>query len=71
MAQSLSRMLTHLIFSTKDRVTVLDGEIRPELHAYLAGILDQIDCPPLQVGGVSDHVHLFFGLSRTITIATL
>jgi len=39
--------------------------------SYLAGILDHIDCPSLRVGGVEDHVHLFFGLSRTRTIADL
>lgn len=64
-------MLTHLIFSTKDRVAVLDNDIRSELHSYLAGVLENIDCPTLQVGGVSDHVHLFFGLSRNIKIADL
>ena len=44
-------------------------QIRTELHPYLAGTLDKIDCPSLRVGGVADHVHLFFGLSRTRTIA--
>ena len=41
------------------------------MHAYLAGILNRIDCPALQVGGTDDHVHLFFGLSRTRTIAEI
>jgi putative transposase len=37
--------------------------------SYLAVTLDNINCPSLQVGGVEDHVHLFFGLSRTKSIA--
>ena len=69
MPQSLSRILIHLVFSTKDRRRVLTPAIRVELHPYLAGTLDNIDCPSLQVGGVEDHVHLTFGLSRTRTIA--
>jgi REP element-mobilizing transposase RayT len=69
MPQSLSRVLTHLVFSMKNREPVLTPEIRTELHPYLAGTLDNIDCPSLRVGGVADHVHLFFGLSRTRTIA--
>jgi REP element-mobilizing transposase RayT len=32
-------------------------------------VLNNDDCPSLQVGGVEDHVHLFFGLSRTRAIA--
>ncbi len=69
MPQSLSRILIHLVFSTKNRDRVLTSTIQTELHPYLAGTLDRIDCPSLQVGGREDHVHLFFGLSRTRTIA--
>jgi REP element-mobilizing transposase RayT len=71
MPQSLSRVLIHVVFSTKNRDPVLGARIRAELHPYLAGVLNQIDCPSLQVGGVEDHVHLFFGLSRIRTIAAV
>jgi REP element-mobilizing transposase RayT len=69
MPQSLSRILIHLVFSTKNRECVLTPTIQTELHPYLAGMLDNLQCPSLRVGGVQDHVHLFFGLSRTRTIA--
>jgi putative transposase len=69
MSQSLSRVLVHLIFSTKNRERFLTPEIREELHPYLATVLHEDGCPSLQVGGVEDHVHLFFGLSRTRTMA--
>jgi REP element-mobilizing transposase RayT len=69
MPQSLSRILVHLIFSTKDRAPVLTPAIRSELHPYLAVVLRDNDCPSLRVGGAVDHVHLFFGLSRTLPVA--
>jgi REP element-mobilizing transposase RayT len=69
MPQSLSRILIHLVFSTKNRERVITPAIQNELYPYLAGTLDIIECPSLQVGGVEDHVHLFFGLSRTRTMA--
>ena len=69
MPQSLSRILVHLIFSTKDRVPVLTPAIRSELHPYLAVVLRDNDCPSLRVGGAADHVHLFFGLARTLPVA--
>ena len=69
MPQSLSRILIHLVFSTKNRVAVLTPGIQSELHPYLKGTLDGIDCPAIQVGGVEDHVHLLFGLARTRSIA--
>ena len=69
MPQSLSRVLVHLVFSTKHRAPVLAPAVLLELHPYLSVVLNNEDCPSLQVGGVADHVHLLFGLSRTRTIA--
>ena|SRR5215218_11445133 len=41
MPQSLSYLLMHIIFSTKNRAPVLDLSIRPALHAYLATVYDE------------------------------
>ena len=69
MSQSLSRILIHMVFSTKHRASVLTPRICVELYPYLATVLTNKDCPSLRVGGVEDHVHLFFGLSRMLTVA--
>ena len=70
MAQSLSRLWTHLIFSTKQRFPFLsDKQIRSDMHAYLATLLRAQDCETLIVNGVEDHVHSLFALSRTHSIA--
>ena len=71
MQQSLSYLLTHIVFSTKDRTPVLDATVRPALHAYLATVARNVDCECFRVGGVADHVHLAVRLSRTITMAQL
>lgn len=71
MPQSLSYLLTHIVFSTKDRAPVLDATVRSALHAYLATVARNVDCECFRVGGVADHVHLAVRLSRTITMAQL
>jgi len=72
MPQSLSNVLLHAIFSTKDRMPFLENKkLRTELHAYFVGTLTKIECPSLIVGGVADHVHVLCRLSRTKTIASL
>ncbi|MBK7003145.1 MAG: IS200/IS605 family transposase [Rhodoferax sp.] len=71
MPQSLSYLLTHIVFSTKNRAPVLDTTVRPTLYAYLATVTRNVDCECLRVGGVADHVHLAIRLSRTITMAQL
>lgn len=69
MPQSLAHVLVHLVFSTKNRAPVLTSEIRAELHPYLSVVLNNDGCASIRVGGVEDHVHLFFALSRTRTIS--
>ena len=72
MSQSLSKMWSHLIFSTKDRYPFLaNSEVREQTHAYIAGILRKHDCPTLVVGGVADHVHALFALSKNHSIAEI
>ncbi|MEO8738002.1 MAG: IS200/IS605 family transposase [Edaphobacter sp.] len=71
MPQSLSFVLVHLIFSTKDRRPVLDASICPALYAYLATVVRNAKCECYRVGGVADHVHLAVRLSRTANIAEL
>ena len=71
MPQSLSFLLIHLVFSTKDRAPVLDPTIRPALHAYLSTVARNADCECYRVGGVADHVHLAIRLARTVTTAQL
>jgi putative transposase len=71
MPQSLSFVLIHVIFSTKDRKRCLTKPIRQELHAYLAKVARNNGCEAYRVGGVEDHVHCAIRLSRTISIAKL
>lgn len=71
MPQSLSLVIVHVVFSTKERRPFLDLDTRPKLHAYLATVARNVGCEAFRVGGVADHVHLAIRLSRTITIADL
>ena len=70
--QSLSRVILHLIFSTKDRSPALaDEALRCDLHAYLAATARDLGCPAIRVGGVADHVHVVCCLARTVSVANL
>ncbi len=72
MDQSLSRLWTHLIFSTKDRFPFLaDEPIRRDMHAYLATVLRSHDCQTLIINGAPDHVHALFALSRKHSISAI
>lgn len=71
MPQSLSSILIHLIFSTKNREPLISESIEPELHPYLASIFRRLRSPSLAIGSADDHIHCLFSLSRVIKIADL
>jgi len=71
MPQSLSQVLIHIVFSTKERRPWLDLDIRPRMHAYLATVCRDCGCEAYRVGGTSDHVHIAARLAHTITQAEL
>lgn len=72
MSQSLSSVYLHIVFSTKERFPFLSNdEVRKQVHAFLGGIAKKLNCPPILIGGVSDHVHILLQLGRTVSQADL
>jgi REP element-mobilizing transposase RayT len=71
MAQTLTRLLLHIVFSTKNRDPFITEAVATELHKYLAGIARNHDSPALAIGGVADHIHLLISLSKNIACADL
>jgi REP element-mobilizing transposase RayT len=65
MPQSLAKLYVHLIFSTKNREPLLTDAVRAGLHAYMGGILRDLDSPAVEVNSEPDHVHILFILSQT------
>jgi putative transposase len=71
MPQSLSKVILHIVFSTKDREPSLDSTVRPRMHAYLATVCRDFGAEVVRVGGVADHVHILTTLPRTVSQAEL
>ena len=71
MAQSLSNILIHIIFSTKKRQPLILPEITQELYSYMAGIARAHESYVHEIGGIEDHVHLLVSLPRTLPLSLL
>jgi len=71
MPQTLSNVLLHIVFSTKNREPMIRAERKDELHRYLATTCASHGCPAIQVGGTNDHVHICCRLATTIAISDL
>ncbi len=71
MPQSLSKVILHVIFSTKNRESWLDSDVRPRMHAYLATICRDLGTDFVHLGGMADHIHIVTTLPRTLSQAEL
>jgi REP element-mobilizing transposase RayT len=64
MGQSLSNLLTHIVFSTKKRQPIIRSDVEFRLYSYIKAICQDHESPLLQIGGIADHIHLLVNLSR-------
>ena len=59
------------MFSTKHRAPFIIPQFEDELHHYLGGICNALDCQTIKVGGYTDHVHILCMLSKKIALMKL
>ena len=62
MGNTFSCLNVHCVFSTKERIPILNPEVRERLWPYLGGIAKQNGIQPECIGGVADHVHVLLSL---------
>lgn len=69
MAHSFSNLLYHAVFSTKDRVPMIDRELADRLFPYLGGIVKELKGIPFIINGPADHVHMLIRFPATLAVA--
>jgi REP element-mobilizing transposase RayT len=69
MPHSYTHLLSHVIFSTKDRAPTLDADLRSRLYSYMGDIMREIGGSALNINGTPDHVHLLLLLPGTTSMA--
>jgi putative transposase len=71
MAHTFTNLLTHIIFSTKDRMPTLEPDLKPRLFPYMGGIFRELNAKPLLVNGPTDHVHILAVLPARLSPAEI
>ncbi len=69
MSRTFTNLLTHLIFSTKDREPLIVPEIKSELFAYLGGLTRELKGKAYGINGTTDHVHMLINLPPVVSIS--
>jgi REP element-mobilizing transposase RayT len=66
---SYTNLLYHIVYGTKGRVPMITSELRSRLHEYLGGIVKGLNCLPIEINGMAEHVHLLVRIRPTISIS--
>jgi REP-associated tyrosine transposase len=71
MAGTFTKLIYHIVFSTKGRKPQITARLQPELYRYLGGLVKEKSAVPLAIGGMPDHVHLVVRCRPNIAPADL
>lgn len=58
MANTYTRLVAHIVFSTKDRIHCIPERIQKDAYAYMGGILKNLGGKAIIINGMPDHIHV-------------
>ncbi len=69
MAHTYSQLYYHLVWSTKERLALIEDDFKDGLYAYISGAIKFKGGVLIAIGGMPDHVHLCVSLPPSVCIA--
>ena len=69
MASTLVKIDIHLILHVKSMGVKVRTENLGRIFAYIGGIIKGIGGLPIEIGGMTDHVHILTSLPKTMSLA--
>ena len=69
MASTLTELLYHCIWSTKNRDPLIRPEIEANVWRILAGTAKRNEMRILSVGGIANHVHVLVRIPKTMSVS--
>ena len=66
-----TKLIYHIVFSTKERRPLLTAEARSEICEYMSGIIRNAGGRMLAADGTADHIHIATVGSPTIAVSKL
>lgn len=55
---TFTKLISHIVFSTKFRAPLITAEIQPRLYDYIGGVIRGSGGTLIEIGGIEDHVHV-------------
>lgn len=71
MGSTLSNLIYHVIFSTKNRESIIRDNFSGEIYRYIGGIVKQEGGILLGVDGMTDHIHMIIKLRPVHSLSVI
>jgi len=71
MANTYTQITIQVVFAVKRRECILKKQHRNEIYKYINGILTNKNHKLLAINGVSDHIHILFGLNPSVALSDI
>ena len=71
MAHTFYQNYYHLVWSTKERQSLILQEHKDRIFEYLGGLLKTSGCSSIQVGGMSDHIHILAAIPPKYAVSEI
>lgn len=65
------RLFYHIVWTTKERLSLIDPLWENDLHGYLWGKATALECIVHAIGGMPDHMHVVLSIPPKLAVATL
>ncbi len=68
---SVSKLVVHLIFTTKYRRKLFDGRMIGQLHDAFSSAAGKLECEIIEMDGEPDHVHLLVAYPPKLAVSVM
>jgi putative transposase len=68
---SVTRLVVHLVFTTKYRRKLFDGYMVEQLREAFESACEKLECELMEMDGEADHVHLLVSYPPKLSVSVL
>lgn len=68
---SVSKLVVHLIFTTKYRRRLFDGQMISQLREAFGSAATKLECEIIEMNGELDHVHLLVAYPPKLAVSVM
>ena len=69
MAGTFTFLGIHFVFSTKNRLPMIDNTINDRLYTYIGGIIRELGGTLIEINAMPEHIHFYAYMPKTVSVS--